>query len=132
VSLPRTEPTATAAFAGVHVLAQLEGVARELLDDVDHLRFCLERALLRAGATVCEVVAKRFAPQGVTVLALLSESHASVHTYPELGSAFLDVFTCGTSADPELAVRLLAEDLGADPAACQLTTIRRGRDGGAG
>jgi S-adenosylmethionine decarboxylase proenzyme len=103
-------------------------VAGHLLDDLDYLRFCLERSLLRAGATVCDVVAKRFAPQGVTVLALLSESHASVHTYPELGSLFLDVFTCGSTADPELAVRLLAEDLGAT--GTEITTVRRGRPGG--
>ena len=42
---------------------------------------------------VVDVVAKRFAPQGATVIALLAESHASVHTYPEHGSLFADVFT---------------------------------------
>ena len=52
-----------------------------------------------AGATLCEVMSHRFAPQGVTVLAMLAESHASVHTYPELGTVFVDVFTCGETAD---------------------------------
>jgi S-adenosylmethionine decarboxylase proenzyme len=77
---------------------------------------------------VCDVVSKQFAPQGVTVVALLSESHASLHTYPELGSVFLDEFTCGSAADPELAMRLLAESLGARTA--RLTTIQRGRSAG--
>jgi S-adenosylmethionine decarboxylase proenzyme len=117
--------TAVGVFAGQHVLAEFEGVDPALLDDVAFLRGTLERSLDRAGATVCHVVSKRFAPQGVTVLALLSESHASLHTYPEVGAVFLDVFTCGNRADPELATRLLAEALGAKET--HVTTIRRGR-----
>jgi S-adenosylmethionine decarboxylase proenzyme len=113
------------AFAGHHVLAEFEGIDPALLDDVAFLRGTLERSLARAGATVCDVVSRRFVPQGVTVLALLSESHASLHTYPEIGSVFLDVFTCGDRADPELAVRLLAEALAAT--STNTTSIRRGR-----
>jgi S-adenosylmethionine decarboxylase len=112
-------------FAGQHVLAEFEGIDPTLLDDVAFLRVTLERSLDRAGATVCDVVSKRFTPQGVTVLALLSESHASLHTYPEVGSVFLDVFTCGDRADPELAMRLVAEALSAT--STNITTIRRGR-----
>jgi ornithine decarboxylase len=112
------------AFTGRHVLAEFDGVDPGLLDDVAFLRATLARSLTDAGATVCDVVSKRFAPQGVTVLALLSESHASLHTYPERGSVFLDVFTCGDKADPELAMRLLADALAAT--STNLTTIRRG------
>ncbi|MEJ2855403.1 MULTISPECIES: adenosylmethionine decarboxylase [Saccharothrix] len=100
-------------FAGQHVLAELEGVSPELLDDEKFLRHALGEALTQADATVLEVVSKQFEPQGVTVLALLSESHASIHTYPEVGAVFVDVFTCGTRAKPALAVQLLAEALGA-------------------
>ncbi len=113
-------------FTGQHVLAELEGVKPELLDDEQFLRDTLDSALSRSRATVCEVIAKRFEPQGVTVLALLSESHASIHTYPEDGSIFIDVFTCGHRAQPERAVELLAEALG--PASVNTRTIRRGRD----
>ena len=91
-------------FAGQHVLAELEGVSPELLDDEQFLRHALGEALTQADATVLEVVSKQFEPQGVTVLALLSESHASIHTYPEVGAVFVDVFTCGTRAKPALAV----------------------------
>lgn len=117
--------TTVGVFAGQHVLAEFAGVDPNLLDDVAFLRVTLERSLNRAGATVCDVVSKRFAPQGVTVLALLSESHASLHTYPEIGSMFLDVFTCGNRADPELATQLLAEALSAT--STNVTVIRRGR-----
>ena len=120
-----TDGTTVGVFAGQHVFAEFEGIDPALLDDVAFLRVTLERTLDQAGATVCDVVSKRFVPQGVTVLALLAESHASLHTYPEVGSVFLDVFTCGNRADPELAVRLLAEALAAT--STNITTIRRGR-----
>lgn len=112
------------AFAGRHVLAELDGIAPAKLDDEQLLRTILADTLKAAGATVCQVIAHRFAPQGVTVLALLAESHASVHTYPEIGAAFVDVFTCGDRADPEHAVRLLAEALGTTANA--MSTIERG------
>ncbi|XVS62915.1 adenosylmethionine decarboxylase [Actinosynnema sp. CA-299493] len=112
-------------FAGQHVLAELEGVSPELLDDERFLRHALGEALTQADATVLEVVSKQFEPQGVTVLALLSESHASIHTYPEVGAVFVDVFTCGTRAKPALAVQLLAEALGA--ASARTDMISRGR-----
>ena len=49
------------------------------------------------------MVDKRFEPHGVTVLALLAESHASIHSYPERGAMFVDVFTGGESADVAVA-----------------------------
>jgi ornithine decarboxylase len=114
----------TGTFAGRHVLAELDGVSAAALNDADLLREALEGALKQAGATVCDVVSKRFEPHGVTVLALLAESHASVHTYPERGSAFVDVFTCGWRADPTEAVRLLGSTLGATRVSTQ--TVHRG------
>ncbi|MGV9293155.1 adenosylmethionine decarboxylase [Amycolatopsis sp. NPDC003676] len=113
-------------FAGRHVLAEFSGVAAELLDDPAFLCESLERALDKAGATVCELTYKQFEPHGVTAMALLSESHASIHTYPERGSAFVDVFTCGRKADPELAVQLLRDLLGASVS--RVTTIHRGQE----
>lgn len=113
------------AFRGKHVLAELHGVPADALDDAPRLAESLRIALTKAGATVCDVLTKAFEPQGVTVLALLAESHASIHTYPERRAAFVDVFTCGTSADPAEAVRLLADALGATSTTSR--TIPRGQ-----
>lgn len=113
-------------FTGQHVLAELEGVDPELLDDEQFLRDTMRSALSESRATVCQMIAERFEPQGVTVLALLSESHASMHTYPEDGSIFIDVFTCGHTAQPEQAVELIAEAL--KPSAVNTQTVQRGRD----
>ncbi|WP_019815493.1 adenosylmethionine decarboxylase [Saccharomonospora saliphila] len=112
-------------FSGKHVLAELDDIEPDLLDDETFLRSTLASTLTDAGATVCEVIAHRFEPQGVTVLAMLAESHASVHTYPEIGAVFVDVFTCGERADPERAVRLLADALGTR--SVSMSTVQRGR-----
>jgi S-adenosylmethionine decarboxylase len=58
----------------------------------------------RCGATVLSVQSKQFEPQGATVLVLLSESHLSIHTYPEKGFAALDCYTCGETVDPQIAI----------------------------
>ncbi|NMH92197.1 adenosylmethionine decarboxylase [Pseudonocardia bannensis] len=109
---------------GRHVLAELTDVDAAVLDDVAALRGALHDALGAAGAQVRQIVAEAFAPQGATVVALLAESHASVHTWPEYATAHVDVFTCGDAADPELAVRLLAAALGASVR--RLDVIERG------
>ncbi|MMZ61379.1 S-adenosylmethionine decarboxylase proenzyme precursor [compost metagenome] len=56
------------------------------------------------GATVLSVQAQQFEPQGATVLVMLSESHISIHTYPERGFAALDCYTCGETVDPQIAI----------------------------
>ena len=111
-------------FAGCHVLAEFIGVDPELANDPVRLRAILSGALARGGATVCEIVDQRFEPHGVTVLALLAESHASIHSYPERGAMFIDVFTCGDSADAEQVVHLLRMELAASDA--HIRTVLRG------
>jgi spermidine synthase len=100
-------------FSGRHVLAELRGVPAALLADDAALARALRTALDGGGASTLDVVTHRFEPQGTTVLALLAESHASVHAYPEAGAAFVDVFTCGEHADPERIVEILGREVGA-------------------
>lgn len=111
-------------FVGRHVLAELVGVEPALLDDHTAVCAALRDSLTEAGASVLSSHAERFQPHGVTVVAVLAESHASVHTWPEHRSAFVDVFTCGDSADPVRATELLARRLGA--ARVHLRTVHRG------
>lgn len=111
-------------FAGNHVLAEFTGVEPALADDAIRLRSILREALAQAGATVCDMTDKRFEPHGVTVVALLAESHASIHSYPERGAMFIDVFTCGDLADAEHAVRLLCTHIA--PSHAEIRAVRRG------
>lgn len=118
----------TAEFTGWHVLAEFGGVDADLCNDVQRLERALRKSLIAAGVTICDVVHKQFEPRGATVLALLSESHASIHTYPETGDIFIDVFTCGSiGSGAEIAVNFLRDALG--PEKVRTSTIRRGRGG---
>ena len=117
-SLPALPSTASP--VGRHVLAELGGIDPRVLDDSERLRADLDAALTDAGARVRQIVTERFEPQGVTVVAVLAESHASIHTWPEHGGMHVDVFTCGESADPVAAVRNLATRVGAGDTALQV------------
>jgi len=121
---PAASSTHSNNYTGRHVLAELYGVTHATLDDPAGLQETLRSVLTESGATVRELRAHQFSPHGVTVLAVLSESHASIHTYPEHGTAFVDVFTCGNTADPERAVRSLATELAAG--SLRSRTIPRG------
>ena len=57
------------------------------------------------------MITHQFQPQGVTGLALLAESHISIHTWPESGYAAVDVFTCGDHTMPEQACAILCSEL---------------------
>jgi spermidine synthase len=117
----------TAEFTGWHVLAEFGGVDAALCDDLGRLEAALRKSLVAAGVTICDVVHKQFEPMGVTVLALLSESHASIHTYPESGDIFVDVFTCGSiGSGATKTVELLQQEL--SPESVHMEVIQRGRN----
>lgn len=96
---------------GLHLIADLEGASR--LGDADWIEGALRDAATAANATVLDVRLHRFGPeQGVTGVALLAESHISIHTWPETGVAAIDVFVCGARADPRAALAVIAARLG--------------------
>ncbi len=94
---------------GRHILAELYGCNADLLDDPAQVERIMVDAALRAGAEVREVTVHQFSPQGVSGVVVISESHLAVHTWPELGYAAVDVFTCGEKVDPWDACRHLVE-----------------------
>jgi len=89
---------------GRHVAVDTWGVDFDLLNSAEWLQAQMVEAAEACGATVMSVQSKQFEPQGATVLVLLSESHLSIHTYPERGFAALDCYTCGETVDPQLAI----------------------------
>ena len=97
-------------YASLSPLHSTEGI--ENLDDEVFLRSAITQAAERAGATLLNLITHQFQPQGVTGLALLAESHISIHTWPEAGYAAVDVFTCGDHTMPEKACAVLSEELG--------------------
>ena len=91
---------------GVHLL--IDGTVNNAapLNDDAYLRCVLTAACTIGGATVLSAHAHRFEPNGITVVCVLSESHASIHTYPDDALFFADFFTCG-ALDPLPAVDFL-------------------------
>ena len=96
---------------GRHCIAELYDGCPEKLNSESFIRAVLTEAAKRAGATLLSLTSHNFTPQGVTALALLSESHLSIHTWPELGYAAVDAFTCGAHTDPEIACLYLKDAL---------------------
>jgi S-adenosylmethionine decarboxylase len=92
--------------AGVHLIIDLNGAER--LDDIDHIEATLRRCVEAAGATLLHIHLHHFQPNGVSGVAVLAESHISIHTWPDAGYAALDVFMCGV-ADPDACIPVLRE-----------------------
>jgi len=111
------------AAAGTHVLADLSGVAGELLTNPATFDALLREAARAAGATILHSHFHSFGSgQGVTGVVLLAESHISIHTWPEAGFAAADIFMCG-DCDPLAALAVLRERL--RPGACAVRTVQR-------
>ena len=94
-----------------HLLLELYRCDHEKLNDESFLRCTLNRAAKLANATVLNLISNKFEPQGVTAIALLAESHISIHTWPESNYSAVDIFTCGQNMMPEIASQYLIESL---------------------
>lgn len=98
---------------GIHIIAELSGCEAEKLADLESVKQAMVQAANKAGAVVCDVAFHRFSPQGVSGVVVIAESHLSIHTWPELGYAAVDLYTCGAHTNPYLACQYLAEFFGA-------------------
>lgn len=94
-------------FAGRHLIIDCYGA--DHLDNIPLMEAALRRAVDVAGATLLHIHLHHFGEeQGISGVAVLAESHMSVHTWPERGYAAFDVFMCGAT-QPELAIPVLRE-----------------------
>lgn len=114
-------------FAGTHLIVDLWDAER--LDDLDHVRETLIEAVRVAGATLLHIHLHHFTPNGgVSGVAVLAESHISIHTWPERGYAALDIFMCG-DAEPRNAIAVLEQAF--KPGGIKCDELLRGEtDGG--
>ena len=111
-------------FAGSHLIIDVFGGKR--LDDLPYIKTTLERCARAAGATLLNVHLHPTSPKGgVAGVAVLAESHITIHSWPEAGYAALDVFMCG-KADPDACIPVLREAFKAKRVA--VDEILRGQD----
>lgn len=99
---------------GRHVIAELWGCNIDKLNDREAMENVFVNAALEAGAEVREVAFHKFAPQGVSGVVIISESHLTIHSFPEHGYASIDVYTCGDTIDPNVASDYIAKALEAE------------------
>lgn len=109
-------------YAGRHILADFWGVER--MGDLQFIQETLEEGARRAGATILHSYYHPFGEEyGVSGVTVLSESHISIHTWPERDFASLDVFMCG-ACDPQIAIDYIAEQF--KPTRIEQSLNRRG------
>ncbi|MGI6574439.1 MAG: adenosylmethionine decarboxylase [bacterium] len=109
---------------GRQLILEFYDCASDVLNDLKEVERIMVNAALKAGAEVREVAFHKFSPQGVSGVVIISESHLSIHTWPENGYAAIDVFTCGDRVDPWDAYDYLQEELQANNVSA--TEVRRG------
>jgi len=94
-------------FAGTHLILDFWGCQH--LDNIRFIESTLRDAIEKAGATLLHIHLHHFTPNGgVSGVAVLAESHISIHTWPERSYAALDIFMCGNT-QPEKAVKILKQ-----------------------
>ena len=109
-------------FAGTHLLLDLWEA--EGLDDLANVEKALRDATEAAGATLLNIDLHHFSPNGgISGVAVLAESHISIHTWPECSYAAVDIFMCG-DARPHEAIKVLREAFGSKR--IQLAEHKRG------
>ena len=94
----------------------LKGLGRHLilefwearnLNSVTVVEGALREAVEACALTLKDLQVYHWSPEGVTGVAVLSESHMTIHTWPEYGYAAVDVFTCGEDSNPRAAIPIL-------------------------
>lgn len=110
-------------FAGTHLIVDLWGA--EGINDLAYVEETLRECVDAAEATLLHIHLHHFTPNdGISGVAVLAESHISIHSWPETGYAALDIFMCG-AAKPELAVEVLRARF--KPSQVVVEEHRRGR-----
>ncbi len=87
-----------------HYVAEASGCDSEIISDVDRVPQILTKAAEKANATIRAISFERFPPSGVSGVVIISESHISIHTWPEFGYVALDFYTSGDLVKPEKGI----------------------------
>lgn len=109
---------------GRHFVFEMFGCDKKALNDLKAIEETMVKGAIDAGATIIGKMFHKFSPQGITGVVIIAESHLSIHTWPELGYAALDIFTCNTNTDPMKAYRRITGLL--RPKSSSIMELKRG------
>ncbi len=99
---------------GRHILAEFYNCNEEILNDHTLIEKYMVDAAEKSNATVVKSCFHMFNPWGVSGVVVIQESHLTIHTWPELGYASVDLFTCGDEVNPWVAFEHLKDKLQAE------------------
>jgi S-adenosylmethionine decarboxylase len=108
---------------GRHLILEMWGC--ENLNSVEVAEQALREMVVALDVNLLDLKAYPFSPVGVTAMAIVSESHLVIHTWPEYGYAAVDVFTCGARREPDAAVPVLRKYF--KPERIQVMEMTRGQ-----
>jgi len=94
---------------GLHIIAEFNNCSNKIIDDILITESHLKKAAIIAGATIVKSVFHKFAPQGISGVVVIEESHFAIHTWPENNYAAVDLFTCSDKMDYTKALEFLKE-----------------------
>lgn len=115
---------------GEHYIVEASGCDPEVIGNIQRVQEILLKAAEKARVTIWTTSFHRFPPNGVSGVIVIAESHISIHTWPEVGYAALDIYTCGDNTLPQAAVDYAVKEFGAKHV--HITEITRGIDDGDG
>ena len=108
----------------IHIIGELFSTSKSI-NDLKFIKKVMLDAAKRAGLTILNSKFHKFKPQGVSGFIMISESHLSVHTWPESGYVAVDVFTCGEPSQCRTAYDYIISVL--KPSHHSEMVIKRGR-----
>ncbi len=111
-------------YLGNHLLIELYNCNASIINSVLAIEKLLLEAVKISGATTLNSTFHKFSPHGVSGVVVISESHFSIHTWPEYGYCALDIFTCGNEIKSHLALEYLKKELEAKT--ISVTEVKRG------
>eukprot|EP00039_Didymoeca_costata_P023563 m.7521 g.7521 ORF g.7521 m.7521 type:complete len:751 (+) comp3728_c0_seq1:201-2453(+) len=114
---------------GKHLLVDLQGASGDVLNDRQGLEDTVVSIIKNAGMHMLSVSSHQLEPQGVSVVAAISESHLTIHTWPEHGAALIDLFTCGDSTDMLGILPTMVADFGGQLNMSKWSLVKRGSAG---
>lgn len=122
---------------GRHIIVDIKNIHNCILEDTETIEYIMCEVARLSGAKILGISKHKFKPVGFTCVLLLSESHMSIHTYVDednlangFGSCYADLYTCGTTCNPEIGIKYLIERLCSEESIVSMKVFKRGLDSG--